>query len=216
MNGTNGSDIFTLTGFRFSSRQLRRGFNRRMASALKKTGQSLSSETLEPRSMMSVAPPAISVDDVTITEGDTGTRNAAIMLRLSHAASTPVSLRFATGNGTATAGSDYLAKTGIVTFPAGTTTRQVLVGIRGDRAYEPNETFTFNLSAARGATIADPSGVVTIANNDQAPTLAPAPTASPAVALAAPALVAARWPRQLPHPLRLRSRATGAVASTAK
>ncbi|NCX99565.1 MAG: hypothetical protein EBX35_13570, partial [Planctomycetia bacterium] len=104
MNRNHGSDIVPLAGFRFSSRQLRRSFNRRMASALKKIGQSLSSETLEPRSMMSVTPPVISVDDVTITEGDAGTKNAAVILRLSHAASTPVSLRFATGNGTATAG----------------------------------------------------------------------------------------------------------------
>ncbi|NBT13249.1 MAG: hypothetical protein EBS56_06670, partial [Planctomycetia bacterium] len=93
MDGSTGSDFFNLDRFRFSSRQLRRGFKRRMTAALKKTGHSLSSETLEPRSMMAVTPPSISIDDVTITEGDAGTKNAAITLRLSQAASSTVSLR---------------------------------------------------------------------------------------------------------------------------
>ena len=48
------------------------------------TPGSLVSETLEPRSMMAVTPPSISIDDVTITEGDAGTKNAAFILRLSH------------------------------------------------------------------------------------------------------------------------------------
>ena len=63
---------------------------------------SLASETLEPRSMMAVTPPSISIDDVTIMEGDAGTKNAAITLRLSEPVSSVVTLRFATANGTAT------------------------------------------------------------------------------------------------------------------
>jgi hypothetical protein len=54
---------------------------------------SLTSETLEPRSMMAVTPPSISIDDMTITEGDSGTKNAAITLRLSQAASTTTATR---------------------------------------------------------------------------------------------------------------------------
>ena len=72
----------------------------------------LAAEMLEQRSMMAVTPPSISIDDVTIMEGDDGTKNAAITLRLSQPASTVVSLRFATANGTATAGSDFVAKAG--------------------------------------------------------------------------------------------------------
>ena len=113
--------------------------------------------------MMAVTPPSISIDDVTITEGDAGTKNAAITLRLSEPATSAVSLRFATANGTATAGSDFVAKAGSVTFPAGTTTRQLLIAIKGNRIYEPNETFTVNLSSPKRATIADRSGTVTIA-----------------------------------------------------
>ena len=113
---------------------------------------SLVSETLEQRSMMAVTTPSISIDDVTITEGDAGTKNAAITLRLSEPASSTVSLRFATANGTATAGSDFVAKAGSVSFAAGTTTKQLLIAIKGNRIYEPNETFTINLSSPTRAT----------------------------------------------------------------
>ena len=115
--------------------------------------------------MMAVTPPSISIDDVTIMEGDAGTKNAAVTLRLSQPASTVVSLRFATANGTATAGSDFVATAGSVSFAAGTTTKQVLIAIKGDRTYEPNETFSINLSAPQRATIADRSATITIANN---------------------------------------------------
>jgi hypothetical protein len=59
MNGSTGNDLFNLDWFRFSSRQLRRSRARWTAAALKQTGHSLSSETLEPRSMMAVTPPSI-------------------------------------------------------------------------------------------------------------------------------------------------------------
>jgi cellulase/cellobiase CelA1 len=129
-------------------------------------------------------------------EGDAGTKNAAITLRLSEPVSSVVTLRFATANGTATAGSDFMAKAGSVSFAAGTTTKQLLIVIEGNRIYEPNETFTINLSSPKQATIADRSGTVTIANNDPSPTPAavPAATPSPAVTLAAPAVVAAPTP----------------------
>jgi len=99
-----------------------------------------------------------------------------------------VSVRRATANGTATAGSDYLAKTEIVSFAPGTTTEQMLVVITGDGTLEPNETCSVTLSAARRAKIADPSGLVTITNDDPMP----APPPSAAVAAAAPTVVTAR------------------------
>ena len=193
MNGSTVSDFFNLDWFRFSSRQLRRGFQRRVAAARKKTGSCLSSETLEPRFMMAITPPSISIDDVTITEGDAGTQNAAITLRLSQPASNTVSVRFATAGGTATAGSDFLAKAGSVSFAAGTTTRQVLIAIKGDRAYEPNETFSINLSSPTRATIADQSGIVTILDNDPAPAPPPVPVSTPTPTTAVQFAVTSDW-----------------------
>jgi|GEM_PF-1650301 len=193
MNGNTVSDFFNRDWFRFSSRQLRRGFQRRVAAACKKTGLCLSSEALEPRLMMAITPPSISIDDVTITEGDAGTQNAAITLRLSQPASNTVSVRFATAGGTATAGSDFVAKAGSVSFAAGTTTRQVLIAIKGDRAYEPNETFSINLSSPTRATIADQSGIVTILNNDPAPAPPPVPVSTPTPSTAVQFAVTSNW-----------------------
>ena len=76
-------------------------------------------------------------------------------------------MNFATADGTATAGSDYTATSGTLTFTPGTTTRNVTVSVTGDLTVEPNETFFVNLSAPAGAVIGDGQGVGTIVNDDQ-------------------------------------------------
>ncbi|HZH27896.1 MAG TPA: Calx-beta domain-containing protein [Azospirillaceae bacterium] len=112
--------------------------------------------------------PALSVSDVTVAEGASGTRQAVFTVRLDKAATGPVTVSYATQNGTATAGSDYQAAMGNLTFAAGETSKTVAVNIFGDTAVEANETFNLNLSAATGATIADALGVGTIQNDDSA------------------------------------------------
>ena len=73
-----------------------------------------------------------------------------------------------TANGTATAGSDYTARTNVtLTFPAGTTTQTFAVATINDTAVESAETFNVNLTGATNATIADAQGIGTIADNDQ-------------------------------------------------
>ncbi|WP_428381880.1 Calx-beta domain-containing protein [Nevskia ramosa] len=114
------------------------------------------------------ATPSLSISDVSVTEGNSGTVNAAFTVSLSAAASSPVTVAYATADGTATAGSDYVASNGTLTFAAGTTTQTVNVLVNGDTAVEPNETFVVNLSAPTGATIADVQGQATISNDDTA------------------------------------------------
>ena len=70
----------------------------------------------------------------------------------------PVTVQYGTANGTASAGSDYKARSGTLTFAAGETSKTVSVAVKGDTAVEANETLTLNLSGASGATIADGSG----------------------------------------------------------
>jgi aryl-phospho-beta-D-glucosidase BglC (GH1 family)/cellulase/cellobiase CelA1 len=112
--------------------------------------------------------PALSIDDATITEGDGGSAQLTFTVRLSQAATGPVTVNYATANGTATAGSDYAATSGTIAFAAGQTARTVTVAVTGDSAVEGNETFTVSLSGATGATIADGSATGTIVNNDVA------------------------------------------------
>jgi Calx-beta domain-containing protein len=108
----------------------------------------------------------IVINDVTVTEGDTGTVNAVFSVDLSDIAVTDVTVDFATADGTATAGVDYAANSGSLLFPAGTTSQPVTVTVNGDQTAEPAETFFVNLSNATGATIFDDQGMGTIAGED--------------------------------------------------
>src|SRR6185503_2353221 len=91
---------------------------------------------------------------------------------LSTASAQQITVDFATVNGTATAGTDYTAATGTLTFAPGVTSQQITVAVTGDTLNEANETFFVNLSGAINATITDPQGQGTINNDDGAPALA--------------------------------------------
>jgi len=111
--------------------------------------------------------PMLSIGDVSIAEGDSGTKLATFTVALSVAQPGAVTFNIATANGTATAGSDYVAKsTTGVSIPAGSTSKTFTVTINGDTTQEANETFFVNLSSASGATIADGQAVGTISNDD--------------------------------------------------
>jgi hypothetical protein len=69
----------------------------------------------------------------------------------------------------------------------------VLIAIKGDRAYEPNETFSINLSSPTRATIADQSGIITILNNDPAPAPPPVPVSTPTPTTAVQFAVTSDW-----------------------
>jgi Big-like domain-containing protein/Calx-beta domain-containing protein len=110
--------------------------------------------------------PTLSINDVSITEGNSGTSNATFTVSLSAASTQTVTVNYATAGGTATSGTDFTAVSGTLTFAAGTTTRPIQVPIVGDTIPEANETFTVNLTGAVGATIARASGTGTIVDND--------------------------------------------------
>ncbi len=73
---------------------------------------------------------------------------------------------YTTANGTATAGVDYTADSGTVTFAPGVTSQQLNVGVLGDTTVEANETFTVTLSNPTGATLAAGAAIGTITNDD--------------------------------------------------
>ena len=87
-------------------------------------------------------------------------------MRLSSASTETVSVVWATANGTAHNGSDYVAGFGAVTFTPGQTAKSIVVSVKGDNAVEPNETFLVNLAAPTNATIGDGQGQGTIVNDD--------------------------------------------------
>jgi hypothetical protein len=113
-------------------------------------------------------PPSVSVSSaIRVPEGDAGNNNLAVTVRLSNPTVQTVTVDYATTNGTAGAGSDYVASSGTVTVPAGSTTVTVNVPITGDTTIEPDETFSLTLSNATNVSfISNPTLVVTIANDD--------------------------------------------------
>jgi hypothetical protein len=110
--------------------------------------------------------PTISINDVSVTEGNAGTKAATFTLTLSGPSVEPIAIRAISIPGTATASSDYNSINLVVTFQPGTVTRTFDVGIIGDTNLESNETFSVNLSDPFGTTIADGEGVGTILDDD--------------------------------------------------
>jgi subtilisin family serine protease len=111
--------------------------------------------------------PTLSVSDVSINEGNSGTSNATFTVSLSRLYSRPVTVMYATSNGTAfVSDTDYTATAGMLTFAPGETQKAVAVPVIGDMKPESNETFTLVLSAPTNATIGKGTGVGTIIDDD--------------------------------------------------
>ncbi len=113
-----------------------------------------------------VTSPAFSINNVSIQEGNSGTTNAVFTVTLSTPMTTTATVKYATVNGTATAGSDYAATSGTLTFSAGQTSKTITVVIKGDTSVEPNETFAVQLSSPTKAILANATGTCTILNDD--------------------------------------------------
>ncbi|WP_433272810.1 Calx-beta domain-containing protein [Actinosynnema sp. CS-041913] len=111
--------------------------------------------------------PGLSINDVTVAEGDAGTTPATFTVSLDRPSPSPVTVNFTTANGTAVAPGDYTATAGTVTFAPGETAKPATVPVVGDTVDELNETFTVTLSAADGAAITDAVGVGTIVDDDR-------------------------------------------------
>ncbi|MEZ4671124.1 MAG: Calx-beta domain-containing protein [Anaerolineae bacterium] len=116
-------------------------------------------------------PPTVSINNVTVTEGNAGTVIAGFTVSLSAASGQTVTVNYATANASATAGSDYVAVSGTLTFAPGATTQPVNVTVNGDTAFETDETFTVGLNSPSNASIATGTGTGTITNDDSAPTV---------------------------------------------
>ena len=102
-------------------------------------------------SLSDVPPPpaTLSIDDVSKNEGRSGTTTFTFTVTRSGSTSGTATVNFATADGTAVAGSDYNAASGMLTFAPGVLTQTINVGVKGDRTAEPNETFFVRLKRRR-------------------------------------------------------------------
>ncbi len=117
-------------------------------------------------SSLTIVPPTLSIDDVTVIEGNSGSTNATFTVTLSSASGNTVSVDFFTSNGTAAQPSDFTAINGTLSFAPGQLTRAITVPVNGDSSSEPSETFFVNLANPTNADVADGQGVGTINDDD--------------------------------------------------
>jgi choice-of-anchor C domain-containing protein len=113
--------------------------------------------------------PLVSVDDVFVAEGDSGTRAATFTVTVSSVIDRPMTVSYFTANGSAGSGSDYVATNGTLTIPANASRATVAVTVLGDTLPEVNETFLLTISDASHAMLGDAQGVATIVNDDVPP-----------------------------------------------
>ena len=110
--------------------------------------------------------PTVSIENTSVVEGNNNTKTVTFTVRLSVASGNAITVGYTTANGTALAGSDYVAKSGSITIAAGAATGTITVEVVGDRVREGTESFNVNLTSATGATLGATSGVCTITDND--------------------------------------------------
>ena len=119
------------------------------------------------RELTSAIIPSLSVDDISVSEGNNGTKNAGFILTLSEATSQVVSVDYATLDDTAQAGSDYTSISGTISFAAGETHKTINIPIVGDKMVEANETLRLSLSNPNGIVLSGSEAVATLLNDDQ-------------------------------------------------
>jgi large repetitive protein len=93
------------------------------------------------------AAPSLSINDVTVTEGNSGTTNATFTVTLSAATSSTVRVNYATADFTAFQPGDYTATSGTLTFAPGITTQTITVPVIGDTTVELRRSATVWASA---------------------------------------------------------------------
>ena len=115
--------------------------------------------------------PNISIDDVQLVEGDSGTTALVFTVSRSGDTSGTSSVDFTTTDGTASAGSDYVSSNGTLQFLAGETSKTINVQVNGDADIEPDESFTVDLANPTDAVITDGQGLGTLLDDDALPTI---------------------------------------------
>jgi hypothetical protein len=121
---------------------------------------------------MNAQTPTVTVDDVTVDESKPDGTATFVTFTVTRSGNPArkFSVDYTTADGTATAGDDYTAKSGTLTFAAGELTKTVNVQIMDNISWEPDETFSFNLSDPTGrAQIVDGQGQAAIKDNDPPP-----------------------------------------------
>src|SRR6185369_8932775 len=110
--------------------------------------------------------PSLTIADTSVTEGNSGLASANFLVTLSPVSGQSVTVNFSTADGSALAGTDYVATNGSVNFSPGVTTQTISIPVIGNTVNETNETFFVNLSSPVNANLSRIQAVGTIVNDD--------------------------------------------------
>ena len=110
--------------------------------------------------------PTVAIGDAAVAEGDAGTTDAVFEVRQLSPPLVAVTVSYTTIGGSAEAGSDFVPRSGLLTFGPGTTSLTLAVPVVGDLADEADETFTVVLAASGPIVIADAQGAGDIRDDD--------------------------------------------------
>lgn len=113
--------------------------------------------------------PSVTISDAVVMEGNSRTTQAIFTVSLSGATTRTVSVPYSTADGTATAGNDYVAKSGTLVFSPGQRSKMLIVDVIGDQRLEIDETYSVRLSPPQNATLAKALGQGTIRNDEIEP-----------------------------------------------
>ena len=114
------------------------------------------------------AAPTLTIDDVSLNEGNSGTTAFTFTVTKTGATELPASVDWATGGGDATPTSDYLSGNGTLNFTKSQTSKTITVFVNGDTAFEADQTFDVTLSGPSGASLGLKFvGTGTIKNDDK-------------------------------------------------
>lgn len=111
--------------------------------------------------------PELSIEDVSVMEGNSGTTNFEFKIQLSKAATKPVDVSYSTAEGTAKAGEDFVAVSNqTITIAAGETQKKIIIAVNTDDIKEGDDQFSVMISNATNAIPMKTTGVATILNDD--------------------------------------------------
>jgi len=106
-----------------------------------------------------------------ISEGNSGTKEMTFTLHLSAPYDIPVTVDYTTVDGTATAGSDYVAAAGTAIIAAGQTSQTITVLVNGDTQAESDEYLAVNVTGVSGASVSGGWAYGTILDDDTPPSI---------------------------------------------
>src|SRR5262249_24336024 len=113
----------------------------------------------------------ISINDITVPEGNSGTANANFTVTVTPFSGQTVTVSYSTADGSGIAGVDYVSTNGVLTFAPGVATQTISVPVIANTMNETNKNFLVNLSNPSNATIGDGQGLCTITNDDALPSI---------------------------------------------